>query len=165
MIQQTGQMLERIVTAYHEAGHVWAYHLHHKPLRYVTVRPRQSGLTGICRPWKPRRIDIGVFAWIASAGPIAEAMSIQAGSADPSSDFYDEGADFYDWDDYLMGAVLTGGHDDLSLSFGMLDSPSSVDYIREQLTGAWVGISALAKQLVSDQTVSGRDAWELLQRR
>jgi hypothetical protein len=152
--------LETIVTAHHEAGHAWGYYLHHKPFRYATVRPRQ--VTGVCRSWKPRRMDISVFAWIASSGPIAEAIFVQAASTDPTSDLYDEWADGFDWDDYLTGAVLAGGHDDLANSLGMLDSPSVVAAIREQLEGAWVGISALANKLVSDQTVSGRDAWRLL---
>jgi hypothetical protein len=88
-----------ILTAYHEAGYAWAYRLHHKPLRYVTVRPREAGLTGTCRPWKPRRLDIGVNAFIASARPIAEAMFSQGTSED----------EWIEWDDHLVGAVLAGG--------------------------------------------------------
>jgi hypothetical protein len=101
------------------------------------------------------RLDVFVFG---SPNVIFPPMSV----ADPASDLYHEWADDFNWDDYLTEAVLAIGHDDLSNSIGMLDSPSSVDYIREQLKGAWVGISAVAKQLVSDQTVSGRDAWQLL---
>jgi hypothetical protein len=140
-----------VTAAVHEAGHAWAYRVCRLPLRYVTMRPRDPRLSGICRVWKPRRIDIGVNAFVASAGPIAEAIFDQDTTPD----------DDYEWQDHLAGAVLAGGHDDLSLSMGMLDSPGSVDAIRRMLQQEWVGIEALASRLVADGTV-GRDAFELL---
>jgi hypothetical protein len=51
-VQQAAKM-----TAFHEAGHAWAYWRARKPLRYITIRPRAAGGQpghGICRPWKPR---------------------------------------------------------------------------------------------------------------
>lgn len=140
------------LTAWHEAGHAWAYARCGMPLRYLTIRPRNPGLTGVCRPWKPRRTDIGATSFIAAAGPIAEAVHDQAANTDP----------WLEWDDYLSGAVLAGGHDDLTQSFGLLDSPEAIERIRGQVEADWPGITRLAEQLLSTRTVSGRAAWELL---
>jgi hypothetical protein len=66
-----------VQTAFHEAGHDWAYFQVRKPLCYITIRPRAAGGQpghGICRTWKPRRMDVGLVAWISAAGPVAEAI-------------------------------------------------------------------------------------------
>ena len=136
-------------TAIHEAGHAWAYHREGKPLRYVTIRPREAGVTGVCRPWKPRRLDVVKAAWIASAGPVAEAMWFHRRDLD----------DEFEWEDHLNGAVLAGGHDDLSQSMGMLDSPDVVTMLRGWLESDWPRIERLADRLCDAGTVSGRDAF------
>jgi hypothetical protein len=66
-----------VQTAFHEAGHDWAYFQVRKPLCYITIRPRAAGGQpghGICRTWKARRMDVGLVAWISAAGPVAEAI-------------------------------------------------------------------------------------------
>src|SRR5215217_4794321 len=128
-------MRDTMAIAMHESGHAWAFYMHRLPLRYITVRPRTPGVTGVCRPWKPPLIGIGIGASIARAGPIAEAMCDQ--------DTAPEGDDWLEWRDYLVGAVLAGsaarsspatqplanGQDDLSLSIGMLDNLKIVEMI------------------------------------
>ena len=138
-------------TAFHEAGHAWAYRLRELPLRYVTTRPRDGSL-GICRPWKPRRIDPYDAMFTASAGPVAQAIWSQQMYPD----------DGYDWHDYLVGAVLCGGHDDLSKANGMLDSPSVMEWMRGEQQRHWPAISALAQALIERHTLSGRDAFSIL---
>lgn len=141
------------VTAIHEAGHAWAYHRHDKPLRYITIRPIGQGVAGICRPWKPRRMNAGVAAFIASAGPIAEALHLRATDAD-----------HFEWEDLLTAAVLTGGHDDYEASLGYLDSADVVGLIRSEIESEWSAIEDLADRLMSVGTVSGREAFEVLSR-
>ena len=140
--------------AFHEVGHAWAYMLARKPLRYVTIRPRSPGLTGLCQPWKPRRIDDWQSALIASTGPIAEAMWIMDNGGEEDA--------YLEWDDYLTGAVLAGGHDDLKASLGMLDSADTVKAIREELRSSWAAISQAAELLLAQRTVSGREIFDAL---
>jgi len=147
-----------MATAFHEAGHAWGYFVSHKPLRYITIRARRGGGmpgNGSCQPWKPRRIDIGVAAWIAAAGPMAEAIWLQ------QSDTQDELDDII-FDDYLVGALFAGGREDLERSRGLLDSNTSVEFMREALLGDWSKITALAEGLVAERTLSGAKAFELL---
>lgn len=139
--------------AIHEAGHVWAYHAHRLPIRYVTLRPRNNGLcTGMVALWRGRRIDPFVAGWIASAGPIAEA--IHTIRTDPAADS--------DWDDHLRGAVLAGGHDDLQRSGGLLDNPGVVAFIRGGVERDWGAITALAHLLGVRKTVGGPEAFNRL---
>ena len=144
----------RMVTAVHEAGHAWAYRLNQKPLRYVTVKPRRPEMSGLCQPWRPRRIKTSDYAWIASAGPIAEAIHCQQTDV--------QNIDGLEWDDYLLGAVLAGGHEDLRRSLGMLDNPASVAVIADMLREDWPGITALAERLMDPRTVTGVEAFHLL---
>jgi hypothetical protein len=62
----------------------------------------------------------------------------------------------------VVGALLAGGREDYENSHALLDSEGGVEILREQMLSDWVGISVLADRLVSDATVSGRDAWQLL---
>lgn len=139
-------------TAIHEAGHAWAYHRANKPLRYVTIHPREPGVSGACRPWKPRRIDIVLFAQIAAAGPIAEAMWAMNHDVDNVGN--------WEFDDYLTGAVLSGGCDDLQHALGMLDSSDVVEFLRAQIETDWLKVERVANQLMEAGTVSGRDAFK-----
>jgi hypothetical protein len=91
-----------LCTAFHEAGHAWAYMRAHKPLRYITIRPRAGAGRpghGVCRTWKPRRIDVGQGAWISAAGPVAEAIWVQ-------QEYPGDDLDDLTFDDHLLGAVL-----------------------------------------------------------
>lgn len=147
-------------SAVHEAGHAWAYHRANKPLRYVTLRPREAGVSGLCRPWKPRRLDLTAYALIASSGPIAEAMS----SFEAEGGELSNALDSFDFGDHLSGAVLAGGHDDLRHSLGMLDDPSAIDYLRAELARDWSPVQTLARLLSGKGTVPGRTAFEVLSR-
>lgn len=154
-LQQTGQMLDT-VTAYHEAGHAWAYWQARKPLRYVTIRPKAGGGRpghGRCQVWKPRRTNIVQNAWIAAAGPVAEAIWSQ--SNDPDDDIT--------FADHLTGVFLLTGTAGVADSLGMLDSAPFVEVLRSGLLSDWVGITALAERLVAEKTVSGHMAFELLE--
>jgi hypothetical protein len=142
-------------TAFHEAGHAWAYRLHNMPLRYISVRPRRTDRIGVCQPWKPRRINIGVQAFIASAGPVAQAHHEMRCDPDAAN---------YEFDDYVTGAFLSGGDDDYERSHGMLDDRESVDLIRSEMEREWRRIERLAERLLSSGTVSGREAFEVLNR-
>jgi len=142
--------------AIHEAGHVWAHRFHEVTLRYVTIQPRSrrngKRIHGACRPWKPRRIDPYVQAFIAGAGPIAEAICLHKRRRHISG----EDSDFYD---YLATALLDGGAGDLEMAHGLLSgSPGIVEGIRQDLQRDWSGIEVLAGRLVAEGTVSGRDA-------
>jgi hypothetical protein len=147
-----------LVAAIHEAGHVWAYSQPRAlPIRYVTIRPRTGGAGAGSVQVHPRRIDPWRKAWIASAGPVAEAIWSQM-SGDP-----DDGTE---WGDHLCGAVLSGGQDDLrNATFGgysMLDDTQATQAIRDGLRRAWAGIMRLAEQLAEHGTVLGPAAFELL---
>lgn len=144
---------ENTITAVHEAGHAWAYHQNELPLRYVTIRPRIAGHLGACRTWRPRPINAGAMAFIASAGPIAQAVHAL------DTDCADE---FLEWDDYVDGAVLMGGEHDLEQSLGMLGDPRTTTMIRDRLRSDWSGVQALAATLLHAGTVSGRVAFALL---
>lgn len=89
---------------------------------------------------------------IASAGPVAQAIWSQ--QTDPDDD--------YDWQDHLVGAVLYGGHDDLGKARGMLDSLSVMEWMRGEQLRHWPAISALAQALIERRTLSGRDAFSML---
>lgn len=145
------------VIAIHEAGHAWAYYSARKPLRYVTIRPREPGVLGVCRSWKPRSIERYQLGLIASAGPVAEAIhSLQA---DEDPDPHGERT----FESYLTVAVLFGGgHDDYAASAGLLDEPSVTAWLRDELVKNWAGITTLAGALCERGTVSGRDAAEFL---
>lgn len=143
-----------MVTAIHEAGHAWAYRRCKMPLRYVTIRPRDALTAGICRPWKPRRMDIGAAVLIAVAGPVAQAMLAQL------TDTYE-----YDdviWDDYVVRAVWSGGGEDHVDSLGLLDHSAATLGIRSQMQDDWAAITRLAEALVEEHTVDGKRAFELL---
>lgn len=133
------------MTAVHEAGHAWAYYRHRKPLRYATIRPASQNLVGICRPWRQRRIDLGASMWIASAGPIAQAMHAERTSED-----------WEEWDDLLLATVLTGGDDDYAQSLGALDSPEYVALLRGELERDWAAVETVAAELMATGTVHGR---------
>jgi hypothetical protein len=97
-------------------------------------------------------MDIWLVAWISAAGPIAEAIWWQ--QEDPG--------DGLTFDDYLSGAVLAGGREDLEKSLGMLDSQTVVSSLREHVLSDWDAITVLAEQLVAAHTLSGVRAFELL---
>ena len=136
----------------HEAGHAWAYWRFGLSLRYITVRPSTPGLDGVCRPWRPRAVRREHLALIATCGPVAEAMHTQWLNDDED----------LDWDDYLAGAVLVGGHDDERRAGGLLDDARAVRWIREELDRDWAGISDLADLLRTEKTIGGRAAFRLL---
>ena len=148
---------ERELTAIHEAGHAWAYRRAGLPLRYVSLRPRRPGMVGICQPWGPRWINVGVKAVIASAGPIAQAHYSM--TCDPESALEWNGVE---WADCLMGAIWSGGDDDYEVSLGMLDDAELVALLRHQIVDDWHDIERLAERLLTEGTISGRDAFELL---
>lgn len=145
----------RASTAHHEAGHAWAYYRHGLPLRYATIRPRTRGHLGHCIPWKPRRIGPMESAFIAAAGPMAQAVWDE--QAEPEPD------EFIDWRDYVMGAVLTGGHDDLAQACGLLDG-GAAEWVRGEVLADWVAISQVAAALVIGGTVHGADLRRMLAR-
>jgi len=70
--------------------------------------------------------------------------------------------DCLEWDDYLGGAVLSGGHDDLAQSMGMLDSLETIAHLRGLLEHDWPAISDLAHELKVRKTVVGREAFDRL---
>jgi hypothetical protein len=145
------------IAAFHEAGHAWAYYRHDLPLRYATIRPRQPGVDGICRPWKPRRISIDVRAFVATAGPVAEALHWYRN--DPDRDTFHDSPSF---EDCLLGAQLLGGHDDRQQACGMLDDPDTVALVRELLELDWQRLEVLAKVLADSGTVAGPLLKEIL---
>ncbi|MDP9398374.1 MAG: hypothetical protein M3P96_11400 [Actinomycetota bacterium] len=139
--------------AFHEAGHVWAYHRHGLPIRYATLRPRTPSTSGVTALWRPRRVDAFVTGWIASAGPIAEAVYVMR--LHPT-------ADGCEWGDYLTCAALAGGHDDLQRSTGLLDAEDVVTAIREEIEHDWSAVAVLAEVLQVRKTVGGREAFDRL---
>lgn len=145
---------ERLVAAHHEIGHAWAYHAHDLPLSTISIIEHPSGgVSGLCEPPGPRRVDVVAYAVISACGPIAEAIWCQQAADD---------LDALGWDDYLAGAVLAGGHDDVKSTMGMLDDPSSVDYLRSRLTASWPAVTALAHRLAAAGSISGPDAFAQL---
>ena len=94
-------------------------------------------------------------AWIAAAGPLAEAVWLQ--QSDTQDDLDDKILD-----DYLVGVLYAGGKKDLERSDGLLDSQTSVEFMREALLSDWSKITALAEGLVAERTLSGAKAFELL---
>lgn len=142
---------EDLVTAFHEAGHAWAYHRSSMPLRYITIRPRTPGVVGLTKPWKPRRGHDQER--IAAAGPLAQAIHAQS---------IDDCAYPIDWEDQLFGAILFGG-ESVALVAGLyLEAPVLVNLERANLLADWDRIAALAHALVERRTVSGLEAFRLL---
>lgn len=145
------------ITAFHEAGHLWAYNHYGLAVRYATIRPRQ-GLLGRVAVW-PRRVGIAQKMVIASAGPVAEAMYTVA-EARHTFQYEDDDADL-EWSDHLDVALVNNGID-LAASRGMLDSPETTTHIRGLLQQDWARITRVAERLLREGTISGRDSVALL---
>jgi hypothetical protein len=126
-------------------------------VQYVTLRPRTPGAVGRVAS-SSRRIDVGAKTFIASAGPIAEALQRMR---------LTEGEDLSeDWDDpwgtQLTVALLDGGQADLAESAGMLDHPAAVALLRAELEKAWEPVTELAAALLQHSTVPGRLVHQIL---
>lgn len=142
---------DNVFTAFHEIGHAWAHHQVGRSFRYVTLRPRQPGLVGICRPWPQKRVDIGEVMQIAAAGPIAEAMySMRCQRAEDC-----------EFPSFLSDAITLGGHDDAEQARGLLNLPMGVDLTRSQLEADWPAIERLADMLTDRGTLSGREVFRV----
>lgn len=148
---------ERWLTAVHEAGHAWAYYRYGLPLRYVTLRPRGAATVGMCRPWRPRPVDADANAYIAAAGPIAQAVEQwRSDASDPWREAFD---------DYLTAAVLWGGgHDDAAHARYYLSDAAMATAVRASLERDWAGVAAVAEQLITVATMPGRQVRALLER-
>lgn len=147
----------RHVTAVHEAGHVWAYRRERLPIRYVTVRPRQSGASGLVMV-RPRRVRYWSNVFVACAGPIAEATYYMLTAADDASG----------WEDHMFRACLSGygvQGSDVDHAGGMLDGPRTLAWssgTRNDMLRDWAGVMALAARLVDVGTVQGREAFDVI---
>lgn len=137
---------DKVFTAIHEIGHEWAHHHVGRAFRYMTVRPRQLGLAGVCRSWPRRRTDTGESMQIAAAGPITEAMySVRYQRADD-----DESLSF------LSDAIALSGQVDAEQACGLLNLPEAIELTRVQLEADWPTVERLAGMFVDRGTVPGR---------
>lgn len=143
---------DKVFTAIHEIGHAWAHHHVGRAFRYITVRPRQLGLAGVCRSWPRRRTDIGESMQIAAAGPIAEAMY----------SLRDQRADDEALLSFLSDAIAIGGQVDAERACGLLNLPEAIDLTRVQLEADWPTVERLAGMLVDRGTISGREVFREL---
>lgn len=141
------------LTAFHEAGHAWAYHRHGLLVDEVLITPGSTDHRGVCNP-PIRPIDITVRAWVAAAGPIAQA--IHSWNTDENR------CDLDDWDDYLTGAVWSGGDDDLQRAMGFLDQPEITAFIRSTMESEWDAITRLATALLNTGRIPGSDVSKIL---
>lgn len=162
---------DRTMTAYHEAGHAVASVMRGgSELRSVTLTPGHPDHRGqtwhSSAPW-----DAGFIAW---AGPWAQA---RASWGDLPLDGEDD--DLLTFDDYLVGAVLTGGHEDAAaveasheqlaeqLAASGLPADPAIRWNMEhtwshELERAWPAVQSVAGWLTDGRTVTDelvRGAW------
>lgn len=152
------------LTAFHEAGHVWAYRRHRKPIRYVTIRGR--GRHGGVVTWR-RQLDPTVQSCISVAGPVAQGLR-DAERRRPGGHWLDDESD-PDWlelGDYLVAAMLEARDGDWQRvkDFGPLSTHywDRPEIVRDQLISEWPSISRLAAALLASGTLSGRAAFDVL---
>jgi hypothetical protein len=145
-----------LLVAHHEAGHVWAYHQQGLSIRYVTLRPRGPLLAGrVAVGERPIR---GVqSAQIAMAGPTAE--SIYASLAD-TGDYVGLPPD--DVLDIALNTGCGGPDGDASRISAWMMDPQVLEATRRGMMQDWAAIEDLATQLARSRTLSGRQAFRIL---
>ena len=145
-----GLELDRELTAYHEAGHVYGYIGQRRELLAVSIvgTDAHRGMTSVV----PARVFIHDMAIVAALGPVAQAIYAQQLESDLECMF----------DDFLTAAVLDGGDGDYEKSLGLLDNYAFVHALREDLVHNWNGIELLAQALLERDVVPGPEALALL---
>lgn len=150
---------DRRLTAVHEAGHAVARMVLGMPaFRYVTISGRGVRGRVVVRPVRVNPYDSVVCAL---AGPVAQAYETWRGSVGELVHGQDE--DGCTFDDHVVGAYLTGGHDDLQAPC----QPFGPDYVSFALVPTvllvrqnWSAVQALAERLLEKGTVTHREARE-----
>jgi len=141
----------RVGTADHEAGHVLAYLDAGKAFRYVTINAKTSRCTGQVALNRPRRDTAHNVARYALAGPAAEAYEAWRRAVGPDLDGVDaEGAEFRD---YLAGAFLLGGKDDLDTARGIFSDDRYLDLLTDDaldlVVRHWRAVETVAAALLA----------------
>ena len=134
--------LER--TAWHEAGHAVAYVVHGQPFLYVTVRPTVDAVGRVVV--EPSRVDPGVMATIAYAGPIAQGVA----------EYRHHGDGEFDIEDVITGAFLAGGGCDLNTArkaLSLWGDPAHLaaafeSAARSMIDDRWSHVAAVADALL-----------------
>lgn len=139
---------ERVITAYHEAGHMLLYLLNGKPFRYATLTPRRDGAVGVTRPWKPRSMAPWAYACIVWGGLLSEAR--YQFDLDPD--------DGLERTDYEFGARLTNRDGDGTILDRNPYDDAAQDITRGMIDEHWALVQRYAAALLADSTVSGTTA-------
>lgn len=158
---------ETRTTAFHEAGHVVACWLVRQPLELVTVAPdtdftiKGAKVHGFVRrekgpmtPWDESFTSV--------AGPIAQAL---LSSKEPAE--LEEWEEALTWDDHLMGTYLTGAEQDFQCDKFYMDfdsQPALMAATRDRIDRHWNGICVIAYALIQHGTLTGAEAYALLDR-
>lgn len=95
------------LTAHHEAGHAVAAVLRGHELRSITIEPTDAHLGQMF--YRGRPFDQAFISW---AGPWAQARAAWQHEAPATLDAVDD--ELLTFDDYITGAFLNGGHEDLA---------------------------------------------------
>lgn len=143
-------MDERVVTAYHEAGHMLAYRLLGLPFRYATIRPRDPSCLGVVQVWAPRRIGGLESAQLAWAGLLAEARYSHSQDV--------EGLDL---EDYEFGAYLVNRDGDTATLDGHAFGDVGQQLVRRWFDFLWPVVERYAALLLAESTVTGKRAWQV----
>lgn len=158
---------ETRTTAFHEAGHVVAYWLVRQPLEFVTVAP-ETGVTvnGSEVHGLVRRMQGSMTPWdesfAAVAGPIAQAL---LSSKEPAE--LEEWEEPLVWGDHLMNTYIFGAKSDLQADKFFMDfdgTPALMAAARDRIDRHWNGVCVIAYALIQHGTLTGAEAYALLDR-
>jgi hypothetical protein len=158
---------ETRITAFHEAGHVVAYWLVRQPLEIVTVVPSsRATVHGAKTHGFVRRMQGPMTPWDESftsvAGPIAQAL---LSSKEPAE--LEDWEETLTWEDHLMGTYLNGAAEDLRCDKFFMDfdsDPALMEAARDRIDRHWNGVVVVAYALIKHGTLTGTEAYELLDR-
>ncbi|MCQ9162996.1 hypothetical protein [Arthrobacter sp. STN4] len=149
------------LTAIHEAGHTVAYYKLGREVISVSIQSAEEH-RGLTLP-VPAMIDDIDRAQVLVAGPVAQAMATLA-AAEPDEWGTDEQEI---WADHAAGALMSGGQGDIEdfpVSFTDRGAAFDMwaDVVRLQLTALWTPLIALAEALVARETLTGAEAFAVL---
>jgi hypothetical protein len=150
--------------AFHEAGHIVAHWLIRHPLILATIEPgeedRWAGIAGRVSP-APVYITPWDQSFTLMAGPVAQAM---LDLRDQKLEDLPPGHKL-NFDDFVAGAFLSGGGSDLQGDGQTMDFASNNDLLEAvqlRLETHWPGVEAVASALILLGTLTGTEAYKLL---
>lgn len=143
--------LQLRLVAFHEAGHVWACRWLNIPVTSAFLDAAGNASLVVDLDNKPA----GIRSMVAAAGPIAEALLMQA-------DAQAERRAPESLSDCLAAALWTAADDVEADALGFLSAPNIVASIAQDLTAHWQALHAAASLLKDGRPASGDSLFQMM---